>query len=47
MEAVFSMRSVPRLVQQIITQLGEAVSEKYKIMVITKNVLNIMKQNGC
>jgi hypothetical protein len=29
------------------TELSEAVSEKDKIMVITKMVLNLMKQNGC
>jgi hypothetical protein len=33
--------------QQIITELSEAVSEKGKIMVITKMVFNLMKQNGC
>jgi hypothetical protein len=33
-------------VQQIITELSEAVSEKGKIMVITEMVLNLMKQNG-
>jgi hypothetical protein len=34
-------------VQQIVTELSEAVSEKDKIMVITKMLLNLMKQNGC
>jgi phage terminase large subunit-like protein len=34
-------------VQQIMTELIGAMSEKDKIMVITKIVLNIMKQNGC
>jgi hypothetical protein len=34
-------------VQQIITEHSEAVSEKDKIMVITKMVLNLMKQDGC
>jgi hypothetical protein len=29
------------------TELSEAVSEKDKIMVITKMALNLMKQNGC
>jgi hypothetical protein len=28
-------------------ELSEAVPEKDKIMVITKMVLNLMKQNGC
>jgi hypothetical protein len=35
------------VVEQIMTELSEAVSEKDKIMVITKMVLNLMKQNGC
>jgi hypothetical protein len=38
---------IATVVQQIITELSEAVSEKDKIMVITKMVLNLMKQNGC
>jgi hypothetical protein len=38
---------VVTLVQQIMTRLTEAVSEKDKIMVITKMALNIMEQNGC
>jgi hypothetical protein len=29
------------------TELSEAVSGKQKIMVITKMLLNLMKQNGC
>jgi hypothetical protein len=33
--------------QQNFTEPSEAVSEKYKIMVITKMVLNLVKQNGC
>jgi hypothetical protein len=33
-------------VQQIVTELSVAVSEKYVIMVIRKMVLNLMKQNG-
>jgi hypothetical protein len=32
---------------QIMTELSEAVSESHKIMVITKLVLKLMKQNGC
>jgi hypothetical protein len=38
---------VATVVQKIITQLNEAVSERDKIMVITKMVFNFMKQNGC
>jgi GTP cyclohydrolase III len=34
------------LVQQITTELSEIVSEKDKILVITRMVLNLMKQNG-
>jgi hypothetical protein len=33
--------------QQIITELSEAESEMDKLMVITKMVFNLMKQNGC
>jgi hypothetical protein len=35
------------VVQQIMTELNGAVSEKDKTMVITKGVLILMKQNGC
>jgi hypothetical protein len=35
------------VVQQNITELSEAVSEKDKLMVITKMIFNFMKQNGC
>jgi hypothetical protein len=38
---------VATLVQQIMRELSEAVSEKDKIMVIIKMALNLMKQNGC
>jgi hypothetical protein len=38
---------IATIVQQITTELNEAVSEKDKMMVITKLVLNLMKQNGC
>jgi hypothetical protein len=38
------MLKVVTVVQQIMTELSEAVSEKDKIMVITKIVLNLMKQ---
>jgi hypothetical protein len=38
---------VATVVQQIMTELSESVSEKGKIMVITKMVLNLMQQNGC
>jgi hypothetical protein len=43
------MLKIATTVQQIITELSEAVSEKKKnkIMVITKMVLNLMKQNSC
>jgi hypothetical protein len=37
---------IATVVQQTMTELSEAVSEKDKIMVITKLVLNLMKQNG-
>jgi hypothetical protein len=33
--------------QQIMTELSEAVSEKDKIMVTTKMILNLLKQMGC
>jgi hypothetical protein len=35
------------VVQQIMTDLSEAVSKTNKIMAITKMVLKLMKQNGC
>jgi hypothetical protein len=35
------------IVQQIMAELSEAVSGKHKIMVITKMVLNLVKQNDC
>jgi predicted site-specific integrase-resolvase len=38
---------VATAVEQIITDISEALSEKHKIMVITKMVLNLMQQNGC
>jgi hypothetical protein len=41
------MLKVTTVVQQIITELSEAVSEKDKLMIIIKMVLNLMKQNGC
>jgi hypothetical protein len=37
------MIEVATVVQQIMTELKEAVS----VLVITKMVLNLMKQNGC
>jgi hypothetical protein len=40
------MLKVTTVVQQIITELSGAVSEKDKIMVITKIVLNLMKPYG-
>jgi uncharacterized protein Yka (UPF0111/DUF47 family) len=41
------MLKVATAVQQIITELSEAESETDKIMVITKMLFNLMKQNGC
>jgi hypothetical protein len=41
------MLIVATVVQQIMTELSEAMSEEDKIMVITKMVLNLVKQNGC
>jgi hypothetical protein len=38
---------IATVVEQIMTELGEAVSEKDTITVITKMVLNLMKQNVC
>jgi hypothetical protein len=38
---------VATLVQQIITEFSEAVSEKDQIIIITKMALNLMKQNDC
>jgi hypothetical protein len=35
-----------RVVEQIMTELNGAVLEEAKILVITKIVLNLMKQNG-
>jgi hypothetical protein len=35
------------LVQQIMTELSEAVSEKDKIMVIAKMARNLIERNGC
>jgi type IV pilus biogenesis protein CpaD/CtpE len=39
--------TVATVVHQIMTDLSEAVSEKDRIMVITKIVRNLMQQNGC
>jgi hypothetical protein len=33
--------------QQIMTELSGALSQEDKIMLITKMVLNLVKQNGC
>jgi hypothetical protein len=41
------MLKVIIVVQQIITELSEAVSEKDEIMVIIKMVLDLKKQNDC
>jgi hypothetical protein len=40
------MFKVATVVQEIMTELNEAVSEEDKIMVITKMVHNLIKQNG-
>jgi hypothetical protein len=40
------MMQVVTVVQQIMTKFSGAVSEEDKIVVITKIVLNLMKQNG-
>jgi hypothetical protein len=40
------MFKVANVVQQIMTQLNGALTEEDKIMVITKIVLSLMKQNG-
>jgi hypothetical protein len=37
---------VVTLVQEIMTELSEALSEEDKIIVITKMVCNLMKKNG-
>jgi hypothetical protein len=37
---------IATVVQWIITELRQAVTEKDKMMVITKMALNLMKQNG-
>jgi hypothetical protein len=41
------MIKVAIVVKQIMRELSKAGSEKDKIMIITKMVLNLMKQNGC
>jgi hypothetical protein len=41
------MLKVTSAVQQIVTELSEAVLEKGKMMIITKLVPNLMKQNAC
>jgi hypothetical protein len=41
------MLKVATVVQQIMTELSEAMSGEDKIMVITKMVFNIVKQDGC
>jgi hypothetical protein len=41
-----NMLRVVTVVQQIMTEFNCAVSEKYKIVAITKIVLNLMNQNG-
>jgi hypothetical protein len=41
------MMKVANVMQQIMTELSEAVLEKEKIMDITKMVLHLMNQNDC
>jgi hypothetical protein len=41
-----NMLSVVTVVQQIMTDINGAVSEKDKIVTITKIVLTLLKQNG-
>jgi hypothetical protein len=41
-----NMLIVVTVVQQIMTEFNDAVSEEDKIVAITKIVLNLMKQNG-
>jgi hypothetical protein len=41
-----SMLRVVTVVQQIMTEINDAVSEEEKIVAITKIVLNLMKQDG-
>jgi hypothetical protein len=38
---------VATVVQQLMIELIEAVSEEGKLTIITETVLNLMKQNGC
>jgi hypothetical protein len=38
---------VASVVHRIMIELSEAASEKDKITIITKKVLNLLKQNGC
>jgi hypothetical protein len=38
---------IATVLQHIITEFSEDVSEKDKIVAITKMVLNLMKQNDC
>jgi hypothetical protein len=45
-EVLDNMLRVVTVVQQIMTEFNGAVSEEDKIVVITKIVLNLMKQNG-
>jgi hypothetical protein len=40
------MLKVATVMQQIMTELSKAILEKDKVMVITKKLLNLMKQNG-
>jgi hypothetical protein len=42
-----SSGTLATVVRQIMTELTEAVSEEDRVMVITKLVIKLMKQNGC
>jgi hypothetical protein len=39
--------TIATVVHQIMTDVIEAVSQKDRVMIITKMVLNLMQQNGC
>jgi hypothetical protein len=45
--STFSSDTVATAVHEIMTELGKAVLEEDRLMVITKLVLNLMEQNGC
>jgi hypothetical protein len=39
--------TVATIMHRIMTELGGAIPQEGRIMVITKMVLNLMQQNGC